>query len=271
MTSKVSSYLLGKLITRYKSGLHLKTVNYASSPLSPPPHSPTKRTGVPEPPNDAASVQRRQAALQQCGLAPRPGKGLSQLKQELDPRFCQVVVLPQEQPELAESTTARREWQMENELSDDTGTNDPNPLASDSLYLVHPDKSDLTRNAEEEKVPATTMSSAGFGAFVQKGEERRISTGIFQSDGRDPGSDSEKSAGSELQPATEQPRLKSTKSKSVTPVAPQPATPALPLVPPSPVRRPVVVVMEDLESLIQAVNRIEDDESRRLTEIAFLS
>lgn len=77
-------------------------------------------------------------------------------------------------------------------------------------------------------------------------------------------------------PATEQPKPKITRSKSVIAslglkmtrkVAPRST---LPPVPPSPVRQPTVVVMGDREGLMQDVKKIEDEESRRLTELAFV-
>lgn len=38
----------------------------------------------------------------------------------------------------------------------------------------------------------------------------------------------------------------------------------------APMRRPTVRIVENRESLIQDVRKIEDDESRRLTEMAFM-
>ena len=52
--------------------------------------------------------------------------------------------------------------------------------------------------------------------------------------------------------------------------APQPALPPLPSPPPSPVRLPTARIVEDRETLLRDVKGIEDDESRRLTELAFM-
>ena len=83
------------------------------------------------------------------------------------------------------------------------------------------------------------------------------------------------------QPAIEQPQSKSAKSKSKSVIAslgfrktqkmaPQQAVPALPPAPTPSVRRPTVKVVEDMGSIVRGVNEIEDEESRRLTELAFL-
>jgi len=45
---------------------------------------------------------------------------------------------------------------------------------------------------------------------------------------------------------------------------------ALPPVPPSPTRQPTVKIVHDREGLMQGVKAIEDEESRRLTELAFV-
>lgn len=83
---------------------------------------------------------------------------------------------------------------------------------------------------------------------------------------------------SQSHPATEQPQPKITRSKSVMAslglrmtrkAAPPTLSPSLPA---SPMRRPTIRVMEnrERENLIQEVKGIEDDESRRLTELAFM-
>jgi len=116
-------------------------------------------------------MQRRQAALQKCGLVPLPRRDLSRLEEELDQRFSHVVDTPQDQQEQGELTTAekiRREWQAKNEAQPGKqGGNvdpmDPTDVASDPLHPEQLDKSDSTRNAEEQKtlelaVPASTQT-----------------------------------------------------------------------------------------------------------------
>ena len=77
----------------------------------------------------------------------------------------------------------------------------------------------------------------------------------------------------------EQPQSKLARSKSVIASlglkitrkkAPQPAMPTLPSPPPSPVRLPTARIVENRETLLRDVKGIEDDESRRLTELAFM-
>jgi len=104
-------------------------------------------------------MQRRQAALQQCGLVPLPRKDLSRLEQELDQKFSHVIALPQDQPEQGELSTAekiRREWQANNEnqpvtQSGDVDPEDPNGLTSDTLNPARLGESDSTRDAEVRK------------------------------------------------------------------------------------------------------------------------
>ena len=136
----------------------------ASPPLSPP----ARRPSIPVAPNDLASFQRRQAALQQCGLVPVPKKDLSQLERELDRKFSHVVVLPQEQPDQGEFTTAekiRSEWQASHEaqLVKQGGDVDPinlNNVTPDSEGPVRLDQSDSATNTEEQSIlEATTASS----------------------------------------------------------------------------------------------------------------
>ena len=78
---------------------------------------------------------------------------------------------------------------------------------------------------------------------------------------------------------TEQPQSKITRSRSVIASlglkmsrkkAPQPTLSPLPSPPPSPVRLPTARIVEDRETLLRDVKGIEDDESRRLTELAFM-
>jgi hypothetical protein len=81
---------------------------------------------------------------------------------------------------------------------------------------------------------------------------------------------------SQSHPATGQPQPKITRSKSVIAslglmMTRKAAAPTLsPSPPTSPIRRPTIRVMENRENLIQEVRGIEDDESRRLTELAFM-
>lgn len=126
--------LLRKLTTKLKPTLRTKTIapSVTSPPLSPSAQSPTGRSGVPVAPKDHVAIQRRQAALQQCGLVPVPRKDLSQLEKELDRKFSHVVVVPQDQPDQGELSTAeriRREWQAKNETQPvqqgDVGPKDP--------------------------------------------------------------------------------------------------------------------------------------------------
>ncbi|KAF9648829.1 hypothetical protein BDM02DRAFT_2059996 [Thelephora ganbajun] len=120
LKSKLSSGLLRKLTTKLKPPvLHPRSANptIASPPTSPIQPS-TRRPVIPAASTDVAAVKRRQAALQQCGLVPLPSKDLSQLEEELDRELSHVVVLPNDQPEQGELTTAekiRREWQAKNE------------------------------------------------------------------------------------------------------------------------------------------------------------
>jgi hypothetical protein len=80
------------------------------------------------------------------------------------------------------------------------------------------------------------------------------------------------------QPQTtdDQPQPKITRSKSVfaslgLKMSRKVAQPApLPSPPVSPMRRPTVRIVENRENLMQEVRGIEDDESRRLTELAFM-
>ena len=110
------SGILRKITTKFKpSQSPPKSANLAlESPRSP--LSPTRRTGVPEAPDDLVARRRRQAALQKCGLTPT--KDLSRLEQELDELSTYVVVPPQDRPEQGELSTAEkiiREWQAKNE------------------------------------------------------------------------------------------------------------------------------------------------------------
>ena len=154
MKAKLPSGLFRKLTTRLRPTLsHPKTPSpaVASPPL---PHSPTHRSAVPVLSNDLVAVQRRQAALQQCGLVPLPRKDLSQLERELDRRFSHVVVPPQDQPEQGEPSTAekiRREWRAKNEArsaeqSGDRDSRGPSDVASDP--------------AEEEKTTRVSTSAS---------------------------------------------------------------------------------------------------------------
>lgn len=119
-------------------------------------------------------MQRRQAALQQCGLVPLPRKDLSRLEQELDQKFSQVVILPQDQPEQGEFTTAekiRREWQASNETqpvtpSGDVDPEDPNGVTSDTPRPTRPAESDSTSNAVVQNplkvpLPASPQTAQG--------------------------------------------------------------------------------------------------------------
>lgn len=81
------------------------------------------------------------------------------------------------------------------------------------------------------------------------------------------------------QTPVEQPQSKIARSKSVIAslglklsrkVASQPTMPSLPSPPPSPVRLPTAKIVENRESLLRDVKEIEDEESRRLTELAFV-
>ena len=218
---------------------------------------------------------------------------------------------------------------------------------SEDLDVVHetihesPEPTGTESNTVNQNRESTqTMGSAGFEAFVEKREKRRISSGIFQSNKRGSGSISRKSTGSErsfrwgsiandfsLKPldgrksrsstlfvsaafyllltslmivsfqsvpapvdenkeltptpsriAIEQPQSKISRSKSVIAslglkmsrrVPLQQTAPALPSPPPSPVRQPTATIVHR-EKLMQEVKGIEDDESRRLTELAFM-
>ena len=389
-----------------------KTANPAVT--SPPIQPSTRRSGVPTPPQDPASIQRRQAALQQCGLVPVPRKDLSQLEQELDRRFGHVVAHQSERGELSTAEKVRREWETKNathtlERSSDeitevartrsqnghsahSSTAESNVPAlsptmtasslpsfatprddesregmetmitrssggissssrfgkvsgtshdSEDLDIVHEATSESLepvttepriRNSNRDS--AATVGSADFEALAEK--KRRMSIRVFQSNKRNSGSSSRKSTGSSrwsatgkdyslgplgrpksrgstlpvsvtlsarvprflillplqptytpteknkepalvrLQPATEQPQSKSRSViaslgfKRTPKVAPQQAIPALPPAPSPPVRRPTIKVVEDMGSLVRGVDEIEDEESRRLTELAFL-
>ena len=152
---KYPSGLFRKLTTRFKPPtLHPKSANpeTASPPTSPTQPS-TRRPVVPIASTHVAAMKRRQAALQQCGLVPLPRKDLSQLEAELDRRFTRVVVLPQDEQDQAELSSAeriRREWQAKNEVQsvkqgDDAHSKDPNDVPSDSLNL---------ENEEAQRVPS---------------------------------------------------------------------------------------------------------------------
>lgn len=81
------------------------------------------------------------------------------------------------------------------------------------------------------------------------------------------------------QTAIEQPQLKVTRSRSVITslglkmsrkATPQPSMLARHSPSPSPVRLPTIRIVENRENLLQDVKGIEDDESRRLSELAFV-
>ena len=159
LKSKMPSGLLRKLTTKLKPPtVHQRSAN--SAIISPPNSPPTKRSAVPAASTDAAAIERRRAALQQCGLVPLQRKDLSQLEHELDQRFSQLVIPPQDQPEQGELSTAekiRREWQAKNETQPQKQGHDlgpkvvPNDVGSGSLDPEPLGKSDLTSNAEQEK------------------------------------------------------------------------------------------------------------------------
>jgi hypothetical protein len=161
LKSKLPSGLFRKLTTKLKPPtVHPRSANSAiTSPSSSPTHSSTRRPAIPEASTDVAAIKRRRAALQQCGLVPSQRKDLSKLEEELDHRVSHVVTLPQDQPEPGELSTAekiRREWQAKNETQpekcgDNVGV--PSDIIPDSLTPEPLGKSDLTRNAEEEKTP----------------------------------------------------------------------------------------------------------------------
>ena len=153
------SALFRKLTTKLKPPtMHPRSANSAiASPPNSPTHSSTRRPAVPVAPADAAAIKRRRAALEQCGLVPLQRKDLSQLEEELDQRLSHIV-LPQDQPEQGELSTAekiRREWQAKNETQPekqggDLDTQAPVDITSSSLDPGPLGKSDLERNAEEE-------------------------------------------------------------------------------------------------------------------------
>ena len=167
LKSKPTPGLFRKLTTRLKPlTFHPKsTKSTIPSSLTSPVKSPTPRSAVPIVSNDKAAVKRRQAALQKCGLVPTQRKDLSQLEQELDQRFSHIVVLPQDQQEEDELTTAeriRREWQAKNEANappeihaDDPNPNRPEGVSKDTPSPDRLGKSDSTENPEEE----TTLES----------------------------------------------------------------------------------------------------------------
>jgi len=110
-----------------------------------PPSLPRLRPAVAATPMDVISVQRRQAALQRRVLSPLQRKDLSQLEQELDQKYNHLVVLPQDQSEQGELTTAekiRREWQAINKTQPVTqsepitqrGFVDPEGVVDDGYY-----------------------------------------------------------------------------------------------------------------------------------------
>lgn len=127
---------------------------------SPPPSPPIQpRPGVPVAPKDVLSVQRQQAALQQCGLVPVPRRDLSRLERELDERFSQVVELPQDQPEQGELTTAekiRKQWQANNDIQSEKqgggpDSQDPNDVPLSSPHPAHLGEPDSASDAETQK------------------------------------------------------------------------------------------------------------------------
>ena len=163
LKSKSPSGLFRRLTTKLKPpSVYPRSANsLIASPPNSPTQSSTRRSAVPVASTDAAAIQRRRAALQQCGLVPLQRKDLSRLEEELDQRFSHLVVLPQDQPEQGELTTAekiRREWQTKNEAHPEKQGGDldpkvPSDSTSDCLHSELLGKSDLTGNAEEEKTP----------------------------------------------------------------------------------------------------------------------
>ena len=127
-------------------------------------------------------MQRQQIALQQCGLVPLPRKDLSQLEKELDRKFSQVVVPPQDQPEQGELTTAekiRREWQANNdqpvEQSGDTASKEPNRVAVEGQQTLEvPTPQALPRPTS----PVSSYSFMGNLLFPDIPEEDVTTTGI---------------------------------------------------------------------------------------------
>ena len=349
--TKFSSGLFGGLAAKLRL-FHSKTTNpaVASSQIQ----SPTRRSGVPEPPQDPASIQRRQAALQQCGLIPIPRKDLSQLEQELDRRLGHVSAHQQELGGLstAEKVGGEREARNKTEpikQGDDfveevtRGSSVCSQTTESSLPALSPTTTASSLPSVATPRDSECRSNAGSADPEALVEEEKGRTSILFQSNRSSGSSSRKSTGSENSPrwsaiakdfsfrplgrprsgistlpvsvilnaqilrsltplpfqsapapagrdeptavqtqsAIEQSRSKPTKLKSKSVIAslglkktlktaPQPTTPTTPPTLPSPVRQPTIKIVEDLGSFAQTLNEIEDDESRRLTELAFM-
>ena len=163
------SRLFRKLTRRFKTPiLPPKSANpeTASPPRSPTQLSNRRSQAVPIASGDVAAVMRRQAALHQCGLVPLPRKDLSQLEADLDRRFTRIVVLPDDQQDSEEMTTAekiRKEWQAKNEAlpekqgDDGADPTDPNRFPSESSNAERLEQSDPMGNVEERMTPELTV------------------------------------------------------------------------------------------------------------------
>jgi len=176
-------------------------------PLSSPVRRSTRHPAVPEPPMDTTSVQRRQAALQKCGLVPPPRKDLpwdgSVNRRRTDPVFAESG-----SPPLSPAVTASRFSSTSTLFDEESG---------------------------EKMDTMTTHSSSGKSQFSQLEKASDASLGL----------------------------------EMVREMVPQPTMPAAtPILPPS--EQKPSIRMRNRGSMVDELEKIEDDESRRLTELAFI-
>ena len=126
-------------------------------------------------------MQRRQAALQQCGLVPVPRKDLSQLEQELDRRFGHAATREWEHSELSTAEKVRREWEAKNEIQPAKQGGDE--IVEEATRGTSPNRRSIrsltTESSPPALSPATTASSLPSVATPRDSEWR---SGI----GRDP-------------------------------------------------------------------------------------